>query len=301
MNYFYVVKPALKRILFVVNPISGGLNKRNLPEQIFNNLDRNIFEAELFYTSLTLNAREITRKAIDEKFDIVIAAGGDGTMNQVAQQLIGTKIIMGILPLGSGNGLARHLNIPLKISDAIAFINKAGYQAIDTIRINDQYSINCIGIGFDAYVAYHFSKLPKRGLQTYISTTLRQFKKFERLKYKLRLDDQVLDGEAALVTFANSSQWGNNFYIASRADIQDGWIDVTVIPKLSYRNFFSLVYRLLTKTLHESSQAKMYKAKKIKLMLEENTPMHIDGEPMLVKDDFEIEIMPGSLKILCDL
>jgi diacylglycerol kinase (ATP) len=292
---------ALKRILFVVNPISGGLNKRHLPEQIFNNLDRNIFDAELFYTSLELNARQITRKAIEENFGIVIAAGGDGTMNQVAQELIGTNIIMGILPLGSGNGLARHLNIPLKISDAITFINKAKFQRIDTIKINDQYSINCIGIGFDAFVAYHFSKLPKRGLQTYISTTLHHFKNFKKLKYKMEMDGVNLDGESALVTFANSSQWGNNFYIASKADIQDGWMDVTVISRLSYRNFIQLGYRLLTKTLHESSQAKMYKAKKINLVLPENSPMHIDGEPVLVKGDFTIELIPGSLNILCDL
>ena len=108
-----------KKILFVVNPISGGLNKKKLPELIARNLDPKVFIPELFYTSLTLNAREITLKAIEEKFDIVIAAGGDGTMNAVAQCLVNTDIIMGILPLGSGNGLARHLHIPLKVKDAI--------------------------------------------------------------------------------------------------------------------------------------------------------------------------------------
>lgn len=292
---------ARKKILFVVNPISGGLNKGRLPEMICKHLDRAVFDPELFYTSLKLNAVQITQTAIDEKFDIVIAAGGDGTMNQVAQKLIGTNIKMGILPLGSGNGLARHLNIPLNLSNAIGFINRQSSQPIDTIRINDKYSINCIGIGFDAFVAYHFSKLPKRGLQTYVSTTIKQFKNYRRQHYELTVDNRVLNGNAALVTFANSSQWGNNFYIASSADIQDGKIDVTIINDLNYKNFMQLGYRLLTKTLHRSKQAEMYRAEKIKLFLPENTPMHIDGEPMLSKGLFEIGIVPGSLHILCDL
>ena len=163
---------ARKKILFIVNPISGGKSKKNLPEQIVKNLDPKLFLPELFYTSLKLNAREITLKAIEEKFEIIIAAGGDGTMNQVAQCLINTDIIMGILPMGSGNGLARHLHIPLSASKAIAFINKLKYQRIDTIKVNDQYSVNCIGMGFDAFVAYHFSKLPKRGLKTYFLTSM---------------------------------------------------------------------------------------------------------------------------------
>lgn len=290
-----------KKILFVVNPISGGLNKGRLPEMICKHLDRTVFEPELFYTSLKLNAVQITQTAIDEKFDLVIAAGGDGTMNQVAQKLIGTDIKMGILPLGSGNGLARHLNIPLNLSKAIGFINRQSSQRIDTIRINDKYSINCIGIGFDAFVAYHFSKLPKRGLQTYVSTTITQFKNYRRQQYELTVDGRELNGNAALVTFANSSQWGNNFYIASSADIQDGKIDVTIINELNYKNFIQLGYRLLTKTLHRSRQAEMYRAEKIKLFLPENTPMHIDGEPMLSKGSFDVGINPRSLNILCDL
>jgi diacylglycerol kinase (ATP) len=290
-----------KKILFVVNPISGGLNKRRLPELIAKNLDPLVFDPELFYTSLKLNAKEITLKAIDEKFDIVIAAGGDGTMNQVAQCLINTDIIMGILPLGSGNGLARHLNIPLKVSSAIAFINNLKVKRIDTIKINDQYSVNCIGVGFDAYVAYHFSKLPKRGLKTYITTTLKQFNNYHRQFYKIDIDGTLFEDRAALITFANSSQWGNNFYIAPTADIADGKIDVTIIKHLNYRNILQLFYRLITRTIHKSRQAMTFKAEKIHMYLEENTPMHIDGEPTLVRDEFRIEIVPHSLNILCDL
>ncbi len=290
-----------KKILFVVNPISGGLNKKKLPELIARNLDPKVFIPELFYTSLTLNAREITLKAIEEKFDIVIAAGGDGTMNAVAQCLVNTDIIMGILPLGSGNGLARHLHIPLKVKDAIAFINKLSHRRIDTIRINGQYSVNCIGMGFDAFVAYHFSKLPKRGLKTYVTTTMKHFKNYHRQLYTLDIDGVEFKGKAAIVTFANSSQWGNNFYIASMADIADGKIDVTIIQHLNYRNILQLAYRLISKTIHRSSQAITFKAEKINIHLEENTPLHIDGEPMLVKGNNTIEIVPSSLNILCDL
>ncbi len=290
-----------KKILFVVNPISGGLSKRKLPELIIKNLDRTLFEPELFYTSLELNAREITRRAIEEKFDIIIAAGGDGTMNQVAQCLIHTHIIMGILPLGSGNGLARHLHIPLKVSSAIAFINKLNVTRIDTIKINDEYSVNCIGVGFDAFVAHHFSKLPNRGLKTYVAATLKQFTNYKRQFYTLSIDGQVFADKAAIITIANSSQWGNNFYIAPTADIADGKMDVTIIKHLNYRNIIQLTYRLLSKTIQKSSQAVTYKAEKVNLILEENTPMHIDGEPRLVRDLFSIEIVPNSLNILCDL
>ena len=287
--------------MFIVNPISGGLSKKNLPKLIAKHLNIDLFEPELFYTSLKLNAREIVLKAIDEKFDIVIAAGGDGTMNQVAQCLINTDIIMGIIPLGSGNGLARHLHIPLKVSKAISFINKLKYKRIDTIKINNQYSVNCIGIGFDAFVAYHFSKLPHRGFRTYIATTLKKFNNYHRRNYKISIDGKLFDDKAAIVTFANSSQWGNNFYIAPLADISDGKIDVTIIKHLNYRNILQLIYRLISKTLHKSSQAVTFKAERINLVLEENTPMHIDGEPMLGRDNFNIEIVPHSLNMLCDL
>jgi len=290
-----------KKILFVVNPISGGLSKKKLPELIVKNLDRDKFEPELFYTSLTLNAKEITLKAIEEKFDIVIAAGGDGTMNQVAQNLINTDIIMGILPLGSGNGLARHLQIPLKIKKAITFINSMKYQRIDTIKINNQYSINCIGIGFDAFVALHFSRLPERGLRTYISTTMKHFKNYHRQFYRLNIDGQIFEDKAAIITFANSSQWGNNFYIASSADIMDGKIDITIIKHLNYRNFLQLAYRLISKTIHRSSQAITFKARKIAFEIPDNTPIHIDGEPMLAQGKFLVEAIPHSLNVLCNL
>ena len=290
-----------KKILFVVNPISGGISKKQLPELISKNLDPELFAPELFYTSLKLNAREITLRAISENFDIVIAAGGDGTMNQVAQCLVNTNIIMGILPLGSGNGLARHLHIPLSVTKAIAFINKLHVKRIDTIKVNDQYSVNCIGMGFDAYVAYHFSKLTTRGFQTYIITTLKQFKKYHRQFYTIDIDGNIFEDKAAIITFANSSQWGNNFYIASTADIADGKIDITIIKHLNYRNILQLAYRLVSKTIHKSSQAITLKAKKINMTIQENTPMHIDGEPMLVRGEYKIEIVPNSLNILCDI
>jgi len=290
-----------KKILFVVNPISGGLNKRKLPELIAKNLNRELFAPELFYTSLKLNAREITLKAIEEKFDIIIAAGGDGTMNQVAQCLINSDIIMGILPLGSGNGLARHLQIPLQIKKAIAFINRLNTVKIDTIKVNDQYSVNCIGIGFDAFIAYHFSKLPHRGLKTYITTTIKHFKNYHRQYYKIKIDTEIFEDKAAIVTFANSTQWGNNFHIASTADITDGKIDVTIIKHLNYRNILQLAYRLISKTIHKSKQAITLKAEEIEIQLDENTPMHIDGEPMLTKGLVKIQIEPHSLNILCDL
>jgi diacylglycerol kinase family enzyme len=175
------------------------------------------------------------------------------------------------------------------------------YKRIDTIRINDQYSVNCIGIGFDAFVAYHFSKLPKRGLKTYISTTLKQFNNYHRQFYKIDFDGKIFEDKAAIITFANSSQWGNNFYIASEADIADGKIDVTIIKHLNYRNILQLAYRLVSRTIHKSSQAITFKVEKINMFLDENTPMHIDGEPMLVRDEFRIEIVPHSLNILCAL
>ena len=228
-----------KRVLFIVNPKSGIGKHKTVEKSVKSDLNKSIFDYHFEYTKYPHHATEI---AVEQRvnYDIIVAVGGDGTVNEVASALVGHSTALAIIPSGSGNGLARHLNIPLKINKAIQVINDHKIIKIDSIKINDRYSVNVSGIGFDAYISHLFSKSKRRGPLSYIQLISREFTSYKSASYTLEIDGVKIATDAFLISFANSSQYGNNVQIAPNAMIDDGFIDVCIIkdfPKSNLQNF----------------------------------------------------------------
>ncbi|OQX99861.1 MAG: hypothetical protein B6I20_09560 [Bacteroidetes bacterium 4572_117] len=236
--------------------------------------------------------------AIDNRFNVVVAVGGDGTVNEIGSTLINTDIIFGIIPKGSGNGLARFLKIPVNKRKAVRLINQMNVFKMDSISINGFYYLNMAGIGFDAHIANLFANFGKRGLKSYIKLVFKEYMAYESACYDLVIDGKPEKTQAFLVSFANSSQFGNEAHIAPLAEINDGLIDVCVLNKFPKYKALSIVYQLFTKRLLKSKYYTVYKAKQVKLTSETELIAHIDGDPINLDKKLNINMIPKSLNII---
>ncbi len=287
-----------EKILFIINPKAGTRSKKSLPDLIANNLDLNKFEYEITYTQSVGHATTLAKNA-NEKFSIVIATGGDGTVNEVMQGLIHSDVAMGILPFGSGNGLARFLGVPMDSKLAIAFINNAKIAKIDVGTVNDIPFVNVAGTGFDAHIGAVFATQKGRGLKTYITSSVKEFNSYESQDYELVFPDGSIEKRNAfLISFANSSQFGNNAHIAPLADIQDGLLDICVMKPLKWRYLPVLVSTLFTKKIHNSGYVEYWKTPSLTIKRKQKGMIHIDGEPHETKADLEIKVINKALKVL---
>jgi diacylglycerol kinase (ATP) len=286
-----------KKICFIINPISGIGRQKVIEKLIDEQLDRTVFDYEVAYTKAAKHATEISKDAADRKVDIVVAVGGDGSVNETAKGLINSGTAMAVIPAGSGNGLARHLKIPLHLKKAVQVINSGKETAIDTINMNDEIFVNVAGIGFDAHIGWEFAKFGKRGFSSYIKVISREFPSYKAADYELTIDGKKINKEAYLISFANGSQWGNNAYIAPEADISDGIMDVAILSDFKFYNILSIGYKLFNKTLHTSSKLEIIKATEV-LVKQKGIIAHIDGEPIEVGNEIRIRVNPLSLKVI---
>jgi diacylglycerol kinase (ATP) len=286
---------AQKRIRFIINPRSGVIGKHRVPEMIDQFLDQQRFEHEILFTTAPKHATELSRQAAGKSYDLVIAVGGDGSVNEVAKGLLGTNTALGILPMGSGNGMARHLKIPMDIQKAIGVINGNHRERIDTIAINDEFCIGTFGVGFDAHVAHLFAAAKTRGYSTYVKLTLSEFYKYKALHYELVVDDKAVTAECFLLTFANSSQFGNNAVIAPFADVKDGIIDISMMKSFAAYLAPHLIYRLMNNSIHKSRFFSMLKGRSILIKNNGTLKGHIDGEAVTFTTDVHVKIVPASL------
>ena len=291
---------AKKKICFIVNPVSGLGRQQVIEKLIDQRLDRTLFDYEIVYTNAPKHATELANQAAADNFNIVVAVGGDGSVNETAKGLIGSNTAMAIMPAGSGSGLARHLNIPLDLKKALGLINNGTETKIDTIQLNEQPFVNVAGVGFDAHIGWEFSKFGKRGFSSYIKVIIREFPKYNAQDFELIIDGKSIHKKAFLISFANGSQWGNNAHIAPLADIADGVMDIAILKDFSLLNVLSIGYKLFRKTLHESSHLEILKAKEV-IVKQTGTIAHIDGEPIEVGNTILIKVNPLSLKVITPL
>lgn len=286
-----------KKICFIVNPISGVGRQKVIEKLIDQHLNRTLFEYEIAYTKAAKHATELAKQAVADNFNIVVAVGGDGSVNEISKGLIGTTTSLAIIPTGSGNGLARHLKIPLDLKKAMSVINNAKETLIDSIQFNNETFINVAGIGFDAHIGWEFAKFGKRGFSSYLKVIIREFPKFKIQDFELIINGKTLHKKAFLITFANGSQWGNNAHIAPLADIADGLMDIAILKDFSLLNIISIGYKLFRKTLHESSHLEIIKTKEV-IIKQSNTIAHIDGEPIEIGNTISIKVNPLSLRVI---
>lgn len=286
-----------KRILFLINPISGIGKQKTIEKTIVKDNSLSDMIVDIQYTEYREHARELCENAVG-KYDIIVAVGGDGTVNEVASSLIGTDTALGIIPVGSGNGLARFLNIPLKVNEAIKVICSAHTRKIDSLKINDLHSVNVSGIGFDAYISHLFAQSKKRGPLTYMRLITKEFPKYKSETYRVVADGEVADWSAFLISFANSSQYGNNVHIAPKAKVDDGLIDLCIIKDFPKYTAPALVLSLLDTNMDRSKFDVLRKAKNIVIEHDKDMLGHIDGEPVNFGNRVEVVINPLSLNVV---
>lgn len=287
-----------QKVRFIINPRSGTSSKSDLPELIRSRMNDQSFRFDLHFTERPLHARELSAEAEREGYAIVAVAGGDGTVNEAASALLHSETRLAILPAGSGNGLARHLGLPVKMERALDIIQLGKTISIDTFTAGSHVAIGTFGIGFDAHIAHLFARSKTRGYSTYVKLVLREFSSFPPVHIKLDIDGSPFSAGAFLLTFANSSQFGNNAVIAPFADITDGKLDITVMKPFPWYVAPPLIYRLTHNTLHQSKYYIHQTGSVIKVENPSILKGHIDGEPVELSGDFEVKIVPRSLKII---
>ena len=289
-----------EKILFIVNPISGHHDKSKFPSIVDALIDKDKFEYTIKLTERGGHAAELTKQAIEDQYDIIVAVGGDGTINEVATNMIGASQTFAIVPYGSGNGLARHLHLPLKPKKIITeVINKGVKAKIDTATMNGVPYISIAGVGFDAIIADFFAKDPNRGFKTYVKLVTEKYFKFKPEKYHLTLDDkEEIDCEPLFISFANSNQFGFNAAVSPHASLNDGLLDVCIFKKPSFIQVPWVAERLLTQKIDHTHFVDIHKASKIKVIREKKDIANIDGEAVMMEKDITVEILPLSLNIL---
>lgn len=286
------------RILFIVNPISGGQVKTFIPSLIDQYLDDSLYDAEIIFTEYAGHATKIAEEAVLANIDIVASVGGDGTINEVASALESSTKKMAIIPCGSGNGLARTLKIPLDNRKAIQRLNTAQTVKIDSGTFNERKFFNMAGIGFDAHISALFAQDKNRGFKGYIQSTFKEIAQYQPQVYEISIDGEIYKKKAFMISVANSSQYGNNAFISPFASLNDGLLDICVIKPFPVYKFPMLAYRMFTKLTHTSNYVNIYRGKDIKITRATDGPVHIDGEPLFFPKEIAIGVKPLSLTLL---
>ncbi|MDO4461681.1 MAG: diacylglycerol kinase family lipid kinase [Bacteroidia bacterium] len=289
----------MKKIIYIVNPHSGVGKKRDIIHAIRQSWKKkgNNTNQQIILTEHHGHALELAKEYRD-KVDIIVAVGGDGTVNEVGSGLVGSNTALGIIPAGSGNGLSRELNIPSKIVSAIEVIEEGYARTIDVMRIQDYYSLNVAGVGFDAYISHKFAKSKVRGPIQYMRLIAKEYPKYKTKKYLLEIDEQEYTRKAFLVSFANSAQWGNNIRIAPTASVDDGLIDVCVVSEFPNYAVPSLLFSLFNQSIERNKYDEVIKAKIVELNNPEPLFGHVDGEPVEFSPHAKVRIVPQALKVI---
>ncbi len=290
----------MKNIAFIINPIAGTINKRRLPKVIEKELDSAIWATDVVFTEYKGHATELAAQYVRLGFDAVVAVGGDGTVSEVAAGLRDSSTALGIIPIGSGNGLARHLNIPLRVPRAIQMLNHCEPIQIDYGLVGDKPFFCTCGCGFDAHISETFAAAGKRGLKTYVEEIVKNIFTFEPEHYHLIGEDIDLETDAFLITFANANQWGNAAYIAPNASLQDGKMDIVIVSRFPILAAPSLALQLFTKTIDKDVFINTIRTREITLKRTEAGAFHCDGDPTTQGKDIRIKIVPDGLRVLVE-
>jgi len=292
----------MKKIAFIINPISGNRHaqeiKRTLPEYITRTLKQELWSPTVVQTGYAGHATELAKHYAESGYDAVVAVGGDGTVNEVARGLRDTQTAMGILPMGSGNGLARHLGIPMDTYKAVCMLNQCEPALMDYGIANDHLFVCTCGTGFDAMVADRFAKSARRGFMTYLKTIFHLVFTYKSQTYRLTGDGVDETHKAFLITFANANQWGNAARIAPNASLQDGLMDVMIMSSRALLGSLPLAVRLFAGTIDKSPMMHTIRAGELILRRESAAPFHIDGDPVALDKDIHLRIVKGGLRVL---
>lgn len=287
----------MKNIAFIVNPISGTKAKNRVGKLIRELLDLQQFSPTVVVTEYAGHATQLARQFALEGYYAVVAVGGDGTVNEVATGLIDSNTALGIVPNGSGNGFARHLDISTRMNRAIEMLNSSEVINVDYGLVNDIPFFSTCGVGFDAVVAQDFSD-SNRGFKGYVQSIFKDLFQYKPETYHLSGEGIDQTTIAFLVSFANAGQWGYDAYIAPKASVQDGWLDVAIVSEFPMVAAAGLALSLFTKNIDEKLYMTTIRTKELTLTRNSDGPMHIDGTPMTMPTELHVKIVEDGLKVL---
>ncbi len=289
----------MKKIVFIINRNSVRISNYPIEETIRNHTYSSNFDITIRYTEYKGHAKELSEEAIGSNANIVVAVGGDGTVNEVAGPMIGSESVLGIIQMGSGNGLARHLGIPRNPEKSLELILKSKTTLIDTCTVNDRHFISIAGVGFDAHVANLFSRGTRRGFLGYAHIVANEYLNYKPQNYKLVFDNgDELKTKALFIAFANSNQFGYNTTIARHATLIDGLIDVCIVKKPQIYRLPVIGNLLLLRKLELSPEVSIIKTRSFKVIRENKDIVNIDGEAVELESELRVSINSFSLKII---
>jgi diacylglycerol kinase (ATP) len=287
-----------RRVLFIVNPMAGAQVQRHVQESIDRHLNHRRFTYGIWYTERAGHAAELARRAVAEGYEIVVAVGGDGSINEVASALIGTEAVLGIVPAGSGNGLAMHLGYGRDIDGALRKFNTADVRTIDCGLLNGQPFFNIAGLGFDGLVSNLMKGRQWRGIVPYCLTSVEAGLTYRPRRCRIETDDHVIEETCFAVSIANGPMYGYNFQIAPDAQLDDGQLAVVLLKKAPRWQYFFALPASLSGRIYEASFVEHFKARRVRISSDGDNYVHIDGEGMIVQGDLNFEVRPKALKVL---
>ena len=287
-----------QKLLAIINPISGTSNKKEVPLKIKEILASDDLVVDIVYTEYAGHATLLAKDAVKNNYDIVLAVGGDGTCNEIGKALINTNTALAVLPLGSGNGFARHLGIPMGLTSSLKALKKSHIIDADYCTANDiPFFVTC-GMGFDAQISETFANSKKRGGLTYFLKTIQEYFSYMNDEYIIETPSSLSKERAFIIACGNVSQYGNNAFIAPHASLKDGLIDVTIINHINLFEIIPTAIQLFTKTLKFNPAVKTYSTPQLSITRREAGTMHIDGEPIEMPDKVVIKCHKNGLKVL---
>jgi diacylglycerol kinase (ATP) len=288
-----------RNILFLVNPVSGGKSKEKLIIKLKSLIDKNAVSAEVYQTTSRNDTIEKAALAVQKNYQSVVAVGGDGTINDIASQLVGTQTALGIIPMGSGNGLSRELKIPFELEKAFELILKNRIKEVDSGLVNDIPFFNIAGIGFDAHIAGLFEQAQSRGLMGYLKLILRSYGSYVPEKYTIQIGTKTFKQSAFVLAVCNGRQFGNNAWIGPNAKLDDGQLDITLIKTARWFELPGIVWWMFLQKIDRSSQVDTFRNTEIRIIREKEGLVNIDGEPIQMPQILNFTLVSKSLKVIC--
>ena len=287
-----------KSLHFIVNPISGTGKQGDIEHKISQIIDAELFDSHIHYSTEKGHAVLISKDLVAKKVDVIVAVGGDGTVNEVAQAMVNSSTVLGIIPTGSGNGLARHLSIPQNVIKALSLVNTLNIKQIDSCTANKQFFMNVSGLGYDAHISHCFAKEKIRGMKTYVKLILSEWWTYSVKNYKIHINESlVFEGEAVQISFANGTQFGNNVIISPESIDNDGEIELCILKPFLFYEIPHLLLALATRRFHLHKRMQIIKCSSA-LIESDGAKLHLDGEPKDFESPLELNVLPKSIRII---
>lgn len=290
----------LRTVLVIINPIAGVRPKDEIPNLVRAALPvEKGFDVEIKFTERAGHASEMARDAVARSIDTVVAIGGDGTINETARSLVGSSVKFGIVPMGSGNGLARHMQIPLDLNKALECIRDGFCKAVDYGTVNGQIFFCTAGVGFDAKVSARFAEAGTRGPITYLRSFAQLVGDYKPSTYVIYTDDGRVKEKSFMIAIGNASQWGNNAYITPHASMSDGMLDVTLVKPMPLYEIPRMALQLFARDLDKNPHCDYFRSTHLRIIMPHPDVVHLDGEPINMDGVLDVQIHPSQLNIIC--